>query len=226
MSNVYLLKRSRSVIGPDGREISRPSLTAVAVQFLSRGRNAWHSTWVRSYEVGDFFRDGSDVQTVIAKRKTPGTVFYLKVLPAFLFNFGDRKFVVTEINTMEPFRHIDLDAARYGLMAFDLDSFIRTIEPSSNLWKPNQPKRNHIIAQEVSEDYIDLATYTALSKGRDKHTNPPIGSYRRVITGTFLGESDWYWGEAYLEYGPQSVSLRWFNKALEAFAESRERIGR
>ena len=222
--NVYLLDDSRSVVREDGKEVRAPRVRAVAVLFLSNGRNAWHSTWIRRYSHGSFFRDGRAVEGAVDKRKTRGTVFYLKVLPALMFSYGARHFLVTEINTDEPFRHVDLYEARYNLMGRNLADFLDAMVPSSTLWKSQQSRRNSIIVQEVGEDFIDLATYTALSKGPDKGCNPPFGSYQREITGTFLGESQWHWEGVASPKEKSKVSLRWYNRVLEALAESRERL--
>lgn len=206
----------RKVIDDRDRErIAPSSVRAVAVLFLSYGRNAWHSTWIRRYSVGDFSREGRVVQSKVEARKGPGTVFYLKILPALQIEFGSRKFVVTEINTKEPFRHIDLDKARYPLLANNLKGFLDRVGPTSDLWKPGQSKENSVIVQEVDEDYIDLAAYTALAKGRDKANNPPIGSYKRSFWG-----QDWYWAN-----DQERLSLRWYYRTLEAMIESRERLG-
>jgi hypothetical protein len=198
-----------------------PSIRAVAVLFLSYGRNAWHSTWVRSYQPGSFFRDGRVVQSVVERRKERGTVFYMKVLPAFQIGYGDRKFLLTEINTPQPFRNIDLDNVRFGLMAADLKGFLEQITPPSRLWKPVQSRKNAIIVQEVSEDFIDLASYNMLARGRDRENNPPIGNYRREVIGTFSGFNHWEWWPS--ETGNR-ISLRWYNRALEAFMEGSERM--
>lgn len=197
-----------------GQRKAPSSVRAVAVLFLSYGRNAWHSTWIRRYSVGDFSREGRIVQRKVEERKSPGTVFYLKVLPAFQIDFGARKFIVTEINTKEPFRHIDLDEARYPLLANNLKGFLGLIAPTSSLWKPGQSRENSVIVQEVDEDYIDLAAYAALSKGRDATNNPAIGGYQRTVSG-----QDWYWSAT-----PERISLRWYNRALESLVESRERL--
>lgn len=221
--DIYLLDDSRSVVRQDG-EITSPRVRAVAVLFLSSGRNAWHRTWVKRYSRGSFFRDGRAVDLAVDKRKKPGTVFYLTVLPAFVFSFGSRHFLVTEINTSEPFRHVDLDSARNSLMECKLADFLDAMVPSSSLWKPQQSRENSIIVQEVGEDYIDLATYTVLSNGQDKGYNPAMGSYRRQITGTFLGETQWRWDDLPSTGRTTKVSMRWYNRALEALAEGRERL--
>lgn len=220
---IYLLDENRSALEEDGSEIVPPSLKAVAVLFLSHGRNAWHSTWVRNYRFGDFFRDGRKVQTAVERRKERGTVFYLSVIPAFQIDYGDRKFIIAEINTAQPFRNIDLMSARYGLMACNLSSFLDQIAPPSSLWKPVQSAANSVIVQEVKEDFIDLATYSCLARGRDRQANPPMGYFERRITGSFGGVSDWEWIKADRDTS-RPLSLRWFNKALEALAESRERL--
>lgn len=220
---VHLLDKSRNAVNSDGSEIAPPSLRAVAVLFLSHGRNAWHSTWVSGYWFGDFFREGRKVQAAVEKRKQRGTVFYLSVLPGIQLGYGDRKFVVTEINTSEPFRHMDLMSARFGLMACNLSAFLDMISPPSLLWKTGQSATNSIIVQEVREDFIDLSAYGVLSKGNSSQINPPVGKYERFITGSQLGVSDWTWTQVgYLK--PRPISLRWYNKALEALMESRERL--
>lgn len=204
--------------------ITLPKIRAVAVMFLSSGRNAWHSTWIRRYNPGDFFRDGRRVRETVDERRTPGTVFYLKVLPALQFDFGARKFVMTEINTLEPFRHMHLDQVRFGLLGDDLDTFLDLVPPPSGLWKHGQQCENSIVVQEIDEDLIDLAAYQMLSKGRDKRLNPAIGSYRRDVWRSSSGEAVWDWEPHNQHVRGHFISLRWYSKALEALMESRERL--
>jgi hypothetical protein len=220
---IHLLNKSRSAVDADGSEIVPPSLRAVAILFLSHGRNAWHSTWVWSYQFGDFFREGRKVRELVERRKERGTVFYLTALPGFQIDYGDRKFIITEINTFEPFRHMDLMTARYGLMSYNLKGFLDIVGPPSSLWKHGQSARNSVIVQEVNEDFIDFASYGALSKGAGSSFNPPIGNYERTITGSSYGVSDWDWTQAGHDR-PTRISLRWYNQALEALVESRERL--
>lgn len=217
---------------PKGREtpllqtaaVTLPNIRSVAAMFLSFGRNAWHSTWIRQYKDGDFFRDGRRVREAVDARRSPGTVFYLKVLPALQFDFGDRKFVMTEINTIEPFRYMDLDHARFGLLGDDLDTFLDLVPPPSGLWKRGQPCENSIVVQEIEQDFIDLAAYQMLSKGRDKKLNPPIGSYKRDVWRSSCGATVWDWEPHNAHVRGHVISLRWYNKALEALMESRERL--
>lgn len=225
MSNpIHLLDKTRSALDGDGSEIVPPGLRAVAVLFLSHGRNAWHSTWVRKYHFGNFFRNGHEVQDAVMRRKTPGTVFYMNVLPGFQVSYGNRKFVITEINTFEPFRHINLMMARFGPMACNLSSFLNLIVPTSSLWKQGQSRTNSIIVQEVKDEFIDLAAYSALARGIGGKANPSIGSYKRLITGSAFGENDWIWAPTSKGVRSQRMSLRWYNNALEALMESRERL--
>ncbi|VWX47985.1 hypothetical protein NOVOSPHI9U_100010 [Novosphingobium sp. 9U] len=218
-ANIYLLDDRRSVVREDGKEITVPRVRAVAVLFLRSGRNAGRSTW--AYTQGAFFRDGRTADLAVCKSRASGTVFYLKVLVGFVFSFGSRHFLVVENNTSEPFRYLDLDEARYGLMRGTLADFLKAMSPRSPLWKPLQRKVDSIIVQEVDEEYLDLATYTALSKGQDKGYNPPVGEYRWRITDTFPGPRDWCWEEV---TSSKKTSLRWYNQALEALAEGRERF--
>jgi hypothetical protein len=214
---INLLDESRSAPAADGGESILPNLRAVAVLFLSSGRNAWQSTWISEYIRGDFFREGREVQSVVERRKTRGTVFYLEVRPGFQFCFGSRKFILTEINTLDPFHNMDIDEARYQVMHQNLSGFLDKIAPPSSLWNVGQQEEGHIILQEVARDYIDLAAYAALSSGTDKFYNPPLGHYQRRSAG----DGDWYWSET---DAPRKISTESYNKALEALMESRERL--
>lgn len=221
--SVHLLRRKRaseSVLNP---EAGPPSVRAVVALFLSTGRNAWHSTWIKRYNAGDLFRDGRRVRNAVERRKARGTVFYLSVLPAIQIDFGDRKFVLTEINTHQPFRKIDLDTARYNLTAANLSDFLTLIDPPSSLWDSSQSRSDSVILQEVRDDFIDLTSYGLLSKGRDPY-NPPVARYHRTITGSFFGESEWKWQKEPVEAPRKPITLRWYNRALEALIEGTERV--
>lgn len=222
MSNVVHLLSHQRVTPEDDADNMLPDIRAVAVLFLSHGRNAWHSTWIRRYSVGSFFRDGRRARNAVESGKTRGTVFYMRVLPALQINYGTRRFLLTEINTPEPLRHLDLSETRFGLIGRGLTHFLDMLTPPSSLWKPGQATEDHVILQEVAEDFIDLTSYSLLAKGRDAGNNPPLGSYKRVVTGTFGGETEWHWSP--LDQVSQQTSLRWFNKGLEAMVESRERL--
>jgi len=213
MSNVINLL-DRSDWEGDDAVLLPTSVRAVAVHFLSFGRNAWNATWITRYRPGDFLRDGRVVDAQVEVRRSPGTVFYLEVLPAIQINYGARKFLVAEINTNQPFSRLNLDQARYSLFLKGLTGFLRLIDPTSDVWLQGQRVENSVIVQEVEEDYIDIAAYNALASGRDAPTNPSIGKYKRSVSG-----SQWWWDAT-----AAKVSLESYNSALEAVTEARERL--
>lgn len=195
---------------------------AVAVQFLSKGRNAWHSTWIRRYHVGDFVREGHALRDVIRQRRTRGTVFYLSVLPAIQFHFGKRIFILAEINTHEPFRNLDTLQAGFTLVNLGLSEFLKMVQPPSPLWKKGQCVTDRVILQEVSSSYIDLAAYAAVSNSLGSRVNPPLGNYERSIHGSSYGVSEWSW-EPRSAMVKTKLTSRWFTSAVAAIVDGCER---
>jgi hypothetical protein len=197
-----------------GTDLLPSSVRAVVVHFLSYGRNAWNATWIMRYRTGDFLRDGRVVKSMVEARRSPGTVFYLNVLPAFQIDYGARKFLVAEINNNQPFLHIDLDKARHAMFFNGMDGFLDLIAPTSGSWLPGQSRENSIVVQEVVEDFMDLTAYSALATGRDASTNPPIGNYKR-----YIAQDHWWWDAT-----AAKISLESYAQMLEALVESRERL--
>src|SRR5690606_42111191 len=91
-------------------QISVPSLEDSPVQGISRGlvyyvhtgRNDWHSTSVTQYYPGCMHSTLESAKNYAEKRRTRGTVFYIRQLPCLIFRSRKQTISVTEINNRNP----------------------------------------------------------------------------------------------------------------------------
>ena len=65
--------------------------------YVHTGRNAWHSNWVTQYANGCMHTTLESAKEYAEKRRTRGTVFYIKQLPCLVFRSKDTCVLVTEI---------------------------------------------------------------------------------------------------------------------------------
>lgn len=79
-------------------------VTAVKVALLTRGRNAWHSTWVSHYQ-GDtaMYTNATSAKKDAETRRGPGNVFYVSEAPALFLTGRFAHVVVVDFHPMNPF---------------------------------------------------------------------------------------------------------------------------
>lgn len=90
----YLVLETRSIV----------EVSSGTIFFVSEGRNAWHSTWVKTYGAGCMHETFEAASEYAEKRRKSGSVFYIQELPCLIFRTTTRCYLFTEINTDNPLR--------------------------------------------------------------------------------------------------------------------------
>ena len=81
----------------DGQSIKRLGLAKL--YFVTSGRNAWWATWIKRYEEGCMQAKLRSAQQQAERRRTNGSVFYIRELPALFIEKEHALLIVTQINT-------------------------------------------------------------------------------------------------------------------------------
>lgn len=142
------------------------------------GRNAWNSTWILQYYPNTLLNSYAEAQKFVDQRKTQGSVFGLIVLPGWMLDFGVVRFIVTEINTNQPF--LKLEEAKFldiGRQELDCLSYL---QPDSDIWSPGQRQRNGIIVEQTGLRFADFVSWEDRTQfpGQQK----TVGRYKRVAS--------------------------------------------
>ena len=155
--------------------ISSPSLISVHLDeriltrklysafFLSDGRNAWHSTWVRRYLQDCLHTDFGTAREAAERHRTNGSVFYITEIPALVICTTNSMIFVVQINRHQPFEHF---------------------RPNGSQWRAGRRKSIHAalpVGNEAS------ATMLALSAESMYWDIPPIED-EPVLAARFLGK--------------------------------------
>jgi hypothetical protein len=73
---------------------------SVTVVLLYRGRNAWHSTWVKHYiRKADLFSNIEDAKAAAERLRGPGNVFYIKEVPALVLEGVKHSLIFVDPNS-------------------------------------------------------------------------------------------------------------------------------
>lgn len=157
--------------------------------YVHTGRNAWHSTWVTRYSDGCMHTTMESAKHYAEKKRTRGTVFYIKQLPCLIFRTKKTTLIVTEINNRNPLSGYSPDATTdevgYGYQKIEgaLDNYLKigapinglamSFLPHSRFWNiPPNPRDSTIILSKndpalsigkVNSD--DLKAYKSYSMG-------------------------------------------------------------
>ncbi len=157
--------------------------------YVHTGRNAWHSTWVTQYANGCMHTTFESAKEYAEKRRTRGTVFYIKQLPCLIFRSRNTCVLVTEINNRNPLSGYSPDATTddvaYGLNKIEgaLNNYLKigapingvamSFLPNSRFWNVRPGPRDSVIilasknpamsVEKVSSD--SLLAYKSYSNG-------------------------------------------------------------
>jgi hypothetical protein len=142
------------------------SISAVFIYYVFTGRNAWHSTWVTQYSEGCMHTNLESAKQYAEKRRTQGTVFHIKELPALLFNSKCGCLAVTQINSHNPLSSYSPNATTLnvglGVKKIDgaLENYICKHAPmlgvalsfahGSRFWLMQPPPKNSVITVATS----------------------------------------------------------------------------
>ena len=131
------------------------------IYYVHTGRNAWHSTWVTQYANGCMHTTFESAKEYAEKRRTRGTVFYIKQLPCLIFRSQNTCVLVTEINNRNPLSGYSPDATTddvaYGLNKIEgaLNNYLKigapingvamSFLPNSRFWNVRPSPRDSVI---------------------------------------------------------------------------------
>lgn len=122
----------------------------VTVYFVYKGRNAYHSTWIRRYSDGCLHASIESAKSYCETERTNGTVFTISRLPALAFTAGDKIFAVTEIEVRKNLNEFNFELLTWltNLLPLPSLSFLHLyhlFKPKSTLWPKDHPKKNSVI---------------------------------------------------------------------------------
>lgn len=109
------------------------------IYYVHTGRNAWHSTWVTQYTKSCMHTTLKSAKEYAEKKRTRGTVFYIKQLPCLVFRSQKICILVTEINSKNPLSGYSSEATTddvaYGLTKIEgaLDNYLKIGAPINGL---------------------------------------------------------------------------------------------
>lgn len=107
--------------------------TPVKLYYISYGRNAWNSTWIQRYAQGCMHLSFASAAAYAEGRRTQGTVFYIRELPALCFTGDGPTFFLTEINSKHPLAEFLADNASLLGRFEDVAKFFSPKRPNSIL---------------------------------------------------------------------------------------------
>lgn len=221
MGDVIYLSGAASKGGNESEDLLR-SIRPVVVYFLHYGRNAWHSTWIKRYQPNHFFRDIRSVKALVDSRKWQGTVLYLDVLPAIQLEFTASRFVLTEINTDNPFKNFQRSFPLGFDKSLSREEFLSEIGKAGTFWKEGQRFQNSVILQEVETDFLDFWSAQLVGSPAQAYcgTFSPlkVGYYRRDVEPDF-----WSWSRVLGRAEATEPKLTGFRAAVKSLIMSAER---
>lgn len=101
-SDESLTRIAATSAGLHYQDMEIKTVRPVRIFFCIKGRNAWHSTWVRRYTEKSMHSTVKSAFGWAEEQRGPGNVFYVMGLPALRINLADVSILVTEINSPAP----------------------------------------------------------------------------------------------------------------------------
>lgn len=160
----------------DPEELKLRGVRAVKIYYCFYGRNAWHSTWVQKYYKDCMHSNLESAKRFAERNRVQGSVFYIKELPALLFDGGNYPVLVTQINERCPLREYSAKALRedvsigsekiegyrnnYLTFGAPMNGVILSFEHDSRFWKTQQPLKNSVILLYTKTEFesVELKT--------------------------------------------------------------------
>jgi hypothetical protein len=149
------------------------SITTSLLYYVITGRNAWHSTWITRYTENCLHASLEQAKEHVEKKRTQGTVFSIKELPAIIFRSTNGCLVVTQINSLNPLAGYSPNATtpnvEPGLTKIDgaLDNYIcrdapilgaaLSFSPESRFWLTKPSPTNSIITIATDDSLISFS---------------------------------------------------------------------
>lgn len=189
-------------------------ISPVVLYVLSRGRNAWHSTWVTNYSGPSALVNSRNVAKQIAeRRRVQGNVFYIAQVPGLLLKSLEGPVALVEFHSRDCFSRWDHERGRQRLrLGTPLGETLRALGPNG-LWQGRAPSSDSFIS-----GIADWEPLTVL---------PPRKPLERWVSESLGGTSPLVWHGSTSRYSRQGVNriVRTFeevNASAERVAASRE----
>jgi hypothetical protein len=151
-------------------------ISAGVVYFVSEGRNAWHSTWVKNYSRGSIHSSLTSAKAHAEEKRVQGSVFYIEQLPALIFRSATALLVVTEINNTNPLsgymalclKSPDVRSGQavglsdnFAYMMSPISGVFRAFDPRSGNWVVRPRAQNSVIPLSAADHCLSFERITA-----------------------------------------------------------------
>ena len=193
-------------------------MEAGIVAYLVRGRNAWHSTWVRHVFLNTrLFSDVGSAKSGAEPLRQRGNVFYIQETPALLLRGSSRSVILCDHHVQIPFdRFAGLEPIVHetpegrwieGIYpGVSLRDAVASFTETSNFWGGPRKDPDTLLRGVVEADY----QFAARSGNLRSLTSYPQGADAR------LGWAPDARGRGFRESGAQSIADNWKTAAERA----------
>lgn len=150
----------------------------VKIYYVTTGRNAWRSTWIKRYYKGCMRYSLESAKSYCEEHRQRGTVFYIRELPSLAFFSEKDTLIVSEINTKDFFSRVNFNTLCNYLNEFDSNvlnfyQVYKLFRPISQIWPKDYPKDDSVIMAICTKPYdmsklVDgdvLSSYASYSIG-------------------------------------------------------------
>ena len=183
------------------------SINACKIYFLTRERNAWHSTWIRRYSPGSIQLTFSGAASEAEKLRARGTNFIVQELPALRLSSRKGHLFVTDINSKCPLEHYWQDALYSGdadgrsLISDARNNYLVRGAPmigaalsfrhDSRFWRRSPPPENHVLVLAAEETGLEFEPIPSR-----EHLIPALWKWHSVSSG---GSRPLEWSKSFFE---------------------------
>lgn len=154
-------------------------ISPVLLYVITRGRNAWHSTWVENYSgptalVADF----ASAATLAEKRRKQGNVFYIEQVPGLLLKSSIAPIALVEFHSNNCFGKWDVEGAADRLeLGTPIAAVLNALGPHG-MWRGRPPSKHSFISGIADWQPLTpmpprtpIKRWTSQSVGRDYRLN-------------------------------------------------------
>lgn len=194
------------------------------IVLLIRGRNAWHSTWVRHYlRNATLYSDVSSAKTGAEGQRAPGNVFYIVEAPAIQLRGAVSNVVLTDAHPDNPFRSftgMNVQVQRHQLGAWiggvfpgvSVRDAVAAFHCNSGYWKNPRPNEHSLRAGRLDPG-------VSISRNRGKLQSLNSKAYGSNYS---LGWIDDPMNTHYTRQGANAIAKQWSQFIEDAGAAGTE----
>jgi hypothetical protein len=137
-------------------------IAAGTMFFLSRSRNAWHSTWASHYFPGCMHATLEGAQAAAEKLRACGSVFTIEEQPTLFLLTPEGVAGVTEINSKRPLESFDRVIDQYATWMTpsplrpgnSVDEYVKFFTGISQYWRPAADWKNLVVVATRTQHLI------------------------------------------------------------------------